>query len=93
MMVCILHDNACPHTTRLRVELLEGYGWDVFTPHSPDLATSDYHIFTELKDALGGERRENYDEIKLVIGERTRSESSSAREIQAPCLGTISVLK
>lgn len=47
MIVCHLHDNARPHAGRLRVELLEGFGWNVLTnpPHSPDSVPCDYRAF------------------------------------------------
>lgn len=34
------------------------------TPHSPDWAPSDYRLFTRLKEALGGKRFENNEELQ-----------------------------
>lgn len=42
--VRLLHDNARIHTTRLTVELLEVFSWDVLAhlQHSSNLVPSDY---------------------------------------------------
>jgi histone-lysine N-methyltransferase SETMAR len=39
-------------------ELLRRYNWEVLEhpPYSPDLATSDFHLFGPLKKHLGGRR-------------------------------------
>lgn len=54
--VCLLHDNARPHTALATKALLDSFGWDVLNhpPYSPDLAPSDYHLFTSLKAHMGG---------------------------------------
>jgi hypothetical protein len=41
--VCLLHDNARPHTVRTTQELLQSFKWEVLahTLHSPDLVPSD----------------------------------------------------
>ena len=52
--IIILHDNACPHATRLTSEATAKMGWEVL-PHpfyTPDLAPSDYHLFGFVKDQL-----------------------------------------
>ena len=56
--VCLLHDNAQPHTARLIQFLLEDFKWIVFphSPYSPNLAPIDYHLFPRLKKELGGKR-------------------------------------
>lgn len=45
------------NTARATQELPQQFGWDVLAqpPHSYDLAPSDYHLFTRLKEALGRE--------------------------------------
>jgi transposase len=50
----ILHDDARPHTStaaRARA-LLEHFNWELFDhpPYNPDLAPSDCHLFTDLKN-------------------------------------------
>ncbi len=54
--LCLLHDNARPHTAQLIANLLESFHWEAFkhSPYSPDLASSDYHIFPGIKKELGG---------------------------------------
>jgi len=56
--VCLLHDNARPHTARLIRFLLVDFKWIVFnhSPYSSNLAPSDYHLFSRLKKELGGKR-------------------------------------
>lgn len=45
--VCLLYDNARPHTTRTTNALLERFNWDVLDqlPYSPDLTPSDFYLF------------------------------------------------
>jgi histone-lysine N-methyltransferase SETMAR len=49
--VVFLHDNASPHTAACLRALLEHFNWELFdhTSYSPDLAPSEYHLFTYLK--------------------------------------------
>jgi histone-lysine N-methyltransferase SETMAR len=48
------HDNACPHTAARTRALLEHFNWELFDhpPYSTDLAPSNYHLFTYLKNWL-----------------------------------------
>jgi hypothetical protein len=50
----LLHDNARPHTTAHTGELFEHLNWELFDhpPYSPDLAPSNYHLFTNMKNWL-----------------------------------------
>jgi transposase len=52
VLVVLLHDNARPHTVTRTRSLLELFSWELFDhpPYSPDLAPSDYHPFTYLKN-------------------------------------------
>jgi transposase len=52
--VVLLHDNARPHTAARTRSLLAHLNWELFDhpSYSPDLAPSDYHLFTNLKDWL-----------------------------------------
>jgi histone-lysine N-methyltransferase SETMAR len=52
----MLHDNARPHTAATTQDLIATFGWEQFDhpPYSPDLATSDFHVFLHLKIFLGG---------------------------------------
>jgi hypothetical protein len=50
ILVVLLHDNARPNTAARTRALLEHFIWELFdhAPYSPDLAPSDYHLFTYL---------------------------------------------
>lgn len=63
--VCLLHDNARPHTANVPKQLLSSYGWDVLShpPYFPDLVPSDYHLFTSLKMHMGGKRFSSDEEV------------------------------
>jgi hypothetical protein len=52
--VVLLHDNTCPHTTAHTRALLEHFSWELFDhpPYNPDVALSDYNLFTYLKNSL-----------------------------------------
>jgi histone-lysine N-methyltransferase SETMAR len=49
-----LHNNVRPHIAARNRALLERFNWELFDhpPSSPDLASSDYHLFTYLKNWL-----------------------------------------
>jgi transposase len=52
--VVLFHDNARPRTIARSRALLEQFNWEWFEhpPYSPDFATSDYHLFTYVKNWL-----------------------------------------
>jgi histone-lysine N-methyltransferase SETMAR len=52
--VILLHDNAHPHTATHTNALIRLFNWEIFDhpPYSPELAPSDYHLFTKMKDWL-----------------------------------------
>jgi histone-lysine N-methyltransferase SETMAR len=63
--VVLLYDNARPHIVAPTRTLLEHFNWELFDhrPQSPDLATSDYHLFTFLKNWFGPQRFNNNEEF------------------------------
>ncbi|GFS76192.1 mariner Mos1 transposase [Trichonephila clavipes] len=67
--VLLLHDNARPHTSQTTRELIESFGWEVLDPalYSPDLASSDFHLFQYLKHSLGGKRFSDNEEVKAAV--------------------------
>lgn len=67
--VFLFHDNARPHSARQTQDLLEEFRWDVFghPPYSPDLAPSDFHLFPQLKQHLGGRRFANEENLKEEV--------------------------
>jgi histone-lysine N-methyltransferase SETMAR len=56
----LLHDNVHLHTVCTQA-LLEHFNWELsdHPPYSPDLALSNYHLFTYLKNWLGSQRFNN----------------------------------
>lgn len=67
--VSLLHDNARPHVANSTKDLLNKFGWDTVThpPYSPDMAPSDYHLFTHLKEHMSGKRFDDDDEVKEEV--------------------------
>jgi transposase len=65
----LLHDNARPRTASCTQALLKHFNWVLFDhpPYSPDLAPSDYHLFTYLKNRLGSQHFNN----ELMAGVKT----------------------
>jgi len=54
--LCLLHDNARPHSAHVTTALLERFEWYILDhpPYSPNLALSDFHLFLHLKKHLAG---------------------------------------
>jgi transposase len=67
--VWLLQDNAHPHTARTTQELLQSFKWEVLAnpPHSPDLAPSNYHLFSKLKETLAGKTFSDDDEVQDLM--------------------------
>ncbi|UYV62625.1 hypothetical protein LAZ67_2001351 [Cordylochernes scorpioides] len=67
--VCFHQDNARPHTARQTTALIEEFGWELVShpPYSPDVATSDVHLFPELKKNLGGTQFQDDDELEEAV--------------------------
>lgn len=63
----LLHDNAPVHKSRDSQAAIEQTGFIPLShpPYSPDLAPSDYYLFSHLKKALKGRRFANKEELKL----------------------------
>jgi transposase len=68
----LFHDNARPNTTARSRALLEHFNWELFDhpPYSPELAPSDYHLFTYVKKLFRSQRFNNNEE--LMEGVKTR---------------------
>jgi histone-lysine N-methyltransferase SETMAR len=64
-----LHDNARPHTAKKTAEKLKELSFTVLPhpPYSPDLAPSDYYLFSSLKSALRGKKYNNQEEVGADI--------------------------
>ena len=62
------HDNARPHTFAQSLRLPAWAGlWSLILHTAPDLAPSDFHLFSSMKDSLHGERFDDRDEVKNAI--------------------------
>ncbi|GBM91193.1 hypothetical protein AVEN_184529-1 [Araneus ventricosus] len=55
--IALIHDNARPHSAVVTQHLLKQFKWSMsdHQAYSPDLATSDFHLFPELKNWLAGQ--------------------------------------
>ena len=64
--VCLLHDNARPHSTNVTTALLEKFKLDILDhpPYSLDFAPSDFHLFLRLKKHLAGKKFDDDDEVQ-----------------------------
>jgi histone-lysine N-methyltransferase SETMAR len=62
--VLLHHDNARPHTSLHTREAITNLQWTVLPhpPYSPDLAPTDYHLFSLLRDAIHGKKFEDHEE-------------------------------
>ena len=67
--VCLLHDNAWPHSMHITTALLEKFKWDILnhTPNSPDLVPSNFHLFLHLKKHFPRKKFNNDDEVQEEI--------------------------
>jgi hypothetical protein len=73
-----LHDNERPYKAARTQALLGHSNWELFghPPYNPDLALSDYHLFTYLKNLLTSQCFKNTEE--LMDGVKTRLSSQAA---------------
>ena len=68
--VIFLHDNAPSHTAKRVKETIETFSWEILVhaAYSPDLAPSDYHLFTSLGHALAEQRFTSYENVRESLG-------------------------
>ena len=66
--VIILHDNV-RHVANKTVDKLRKFHWKCLDhpPYNPDLAPSDFHLFSLLKKFLAGQRFTCDDEVKASV--------------------------
>jgi histone-lysine N-methyltransferase SETMAR len=76
--IVLLHDNVHPHTATHIRTLLQHFNWELFDhpPYSPDLAVSNYHLFTYMKSWFGSQCFNNNEE--LIEGAKTWLSSQAA---------------
>jgi hypothetical protein len=70
VLVVLPYDNTRPHTAAHTPALLEHFNWELFDhpPYSPALVSSDYRLFTYLKNWL---RLPRFDNNELMEGVKT----------------------
>jgi len=67
--IILLHDNARPHLAKPVQTYLQTLKWEVLAhpPYSPDIASSDYHLFRSMAHGLFAEKFTSYEECKNWI--------------------------
>ncbi|KAG5325402.1 MOS1T transposase, partial [Pseudoatta argentina] len=77
--VILLHDNARPHVAKPVKTYLETLKWEVL-PHplySPDIASSDFHLFRSMAHGLADWRFHSYEEAQKWIDSLIASKDMS----------------
>ena len=69
--VRLLHDNTPVHTGAVAKAAVKECGFKVneHPPYSPDLAPSDYYLFSKLKKDLWGRKFDDEEEVKTAVME------------------------
>ena len=69
--VHLLHDNAAVHTAAVAKAAVKECGFKEMEhpPYSPDLAPSDYYLFSKLKKDLRGRKFDDEEEVKTAVME------------------------
>ena len=79
--IFLQHDNAPAHTSKRTLEEFEKLRIETLPhpPYSPDLAPSDYWLFSEMKKPLRGKRFSDFEHLKsaVVAGFRVPQKNSS----------------
>ena len=67
--VILQQDNARPHTAKKTKKTIEKFKWELLEhpPYSPDLAPSDYYLFSPLKNYLSGIHYPNQEELEFAV--------------------------
>ncbi|KAK6729928.1 hypothetical protein RB195_006776 [Necator americanus] len=62
----MLQDNVHPHITKKTSQQILELGWEVLPqpPYSPNLASSDYHLFRSLQHHLEEKRYDDRDHLE-----------------------------
>lgn len=75
----LLHDNAPVHTAAVAKKAILDCGFTELNhpPYSPDLAPSDYYLFSKLKSELRGKKFSSDNEIKSAVWEHFESKDEN----------------
>lgn len=77
--IVLIHDNARPHTARQTQTLLhDAFHWDTFDhpPYSPDLAPSDFYLFSKMKEHLAGKRFTDDEDLQHAVMDWLNSQAA-----------------
>ena len=69
--VILQHDNAPAHSARLTKETISSLGWELLPhpPYSPDLAPSDYQLFSSMGHSLAEQHFNNFEDVRKWLDE------------------------
>lgn len=69
--VILLHDNAPAHKAKPVQDTIKTLGWELLPhpPYSPDLAPSDYHLFSSMGHALAEQQFDSYEEVENWVSD------------------------
>jgi histone-lysine N-methyltransferase SETMAR len=75
--VLLQHDNARPHTARATHERIQELQWKLLEHplYSPELAPSDFHLFSPLKNPLDGRCFADEEEVETEVRKWLRQQS------------------
>ena len=64
--VILQHDNAPAHKAKPVQDTIKALGWELLPhpPYSPDLAPSDYYLFSSMGHALAEQHFDSYEEVE-----------------------------
>lgn len=69
--VILLHDNAPAHKAKPVQDTIKALGWELLPhpPYSPDLAPSDYHLFSSMGHALAEQHFKTSEEVENWVSD------------------------
>ena len=67
--ILLLHDYTWPHSAGQTQDLITSFKWEQMDHplYSPDLMSSDFHIFLNLKKFLGGKQFDDDSDLKDAV--------------------------
>jgi hypothetical protein len=76
--VLLLHDSARPHNAAATMNILNSWGWEILPhpPYSPDLASSDFHLFPKMKKNLRGQHFHSNEDVQNEVKKWLRAQDA-----------------
>ena len=67
--IILHHDKARPHAALGTRQKIAEVGWEILShpPYSPDIASSDYHLFLSLQNFLTGKKFKNEEDVERAL--------------------------